>query len=46
MQGIDWNGLPVIVDMLGIKDIEMLIYQLIVIREHFNVEKTHNRDSL
>jgi hypothetical protein len=30
--GIDYNGLPVVAEMLGIDDIELLIRQLVLIR--------------
>lgn len=31
---IDWNALPVIVEMLGISDVDLLIHQLIALRDH------------
>ena len=31
---IDWQGLPVICELLGITDVEMLLYELMVIRNH------------
>lgn len=33
MGGIDWEAMPVVVELLGIDDIELLIEQLIQIRE-------------
>lgn len=33
MGGLDWNALPVVVEMLGIGDVEMLIAQLCVMRD-------------
>jgi hypothetical protein len=30
---IDWTGLPVVCEILGIEDIELLIKQLILIRD-------------
>lgn len=39
MGGIDWQALPIIVDMLGIQDPETLIYQLVTLREHFSQKK-------
>lgn len=34
MGGIDWAGLPVVVEMLGIVDVGLLVEQLVLIREH------------
>lgn len=31
---IDWAGLPVVVEILGVKDPELLVLDLITIREH------------
>jgi len=31
--GLDWAGLPIVVDILGIRDVEMLIVQLNTIRD-------------
>ena len=31
---IDWNGLPVICEMYGVKDVEILIIQLTTIRDN------------
>jgi hypothetical protein len=31
--GLDWSGLPLVAEVLGIEDIEMLVAQLVVIRE-------------
>jgi hypothetical protein len=39
MQGIDWQALPVIVEMLGIEDVDLYIRQLLTIRnfhDHLN----------
>lgn len=33
---IDWAALPVIVEMLGVHDVDLLIRQLIVMRDHLN----------
>lgn len=32
--GIDWAGLPVVVELLGVEDIEDLLHRLEVIRMH------------
>lgn len=31
---IDWAGLPLVADLLGIEDLETLIVQLSLIRDH------------
>lgn len=31
---IDWAGLPLVADLLGVDDLEMLITQLLTIRDH------------
>jgi hypothetical protein len=31
--GMDWAGIPVVAELLGIDDIELLIRQLILIRD-------------
>lgn len=31
--GLDWAGLPIVVDILGIRDVETLIVQLNTIRD-------------
>ncbi|MGZ8916224.1 MAG: hypothetical protein ACXW1Z_24345 [Methylobacter sp.] len=30
---IDWTGLPVVVEILGIDDVELLVKQLLLIRQ-------------
>ena len=32
--GLDWNGLERVAGFLGIEDIELLVVQLITIRDH------------
>jgi hypothetical protein len=34
MGGLDWSGLPVVVEVLGISDVERLVRQLKVIKNH------------
>jgi len=34
MGGIDWAGLPMVVALLGIVDVERLMQQLLVIKNH------------
>lgn len=38
MRGLDWQALPVVVDLLGIADIDLLVAQLLVLRD--NLERT------
>jgi len=33
MGGLNWQALPVVVELLGIDDIELLVEQLIIIRD-------------
>lgn len=40
MGGLEWQALPVVVDMLGINDPEMLIMQLVALREHMRNKET------
>lgn len=35
---IDWAGLPIVCDLLGIADPERLIYHLAAIRQHQKME--------
>lgn len=32
--GVEWQGIPVVAEMLGIEDVEKLVHQLIAIRDH------------
>ncbi len=34
MGGLDWNALPVILDIFGIEDVETYVRQLTAIRDH------------
>jgi hypothetical protein len=34
MGGLDWAALPIVVEMLGITDVDTLIVQLAAVREH------------
>jgi hypothetical protein len=34
MGGLDWAALPIVVEMLGITDVDILITQLVAMREH------------
>ncbi len=36
MGGIDWSALPIVVDLLGIADPDILIHQLVTIRDFQN----------
>lgn len=33
MAGLDWSALPLVVEMLGVEDVERLIRNLVTIRE-------------
>ena len=33
-RALDWQALPVIVELLGVEDVEMLAQELIAIRSH------------
>lgn len=44
MGGLDWAALPVICDLLGVSDPEMLIRQLLVIRERLNPSEANEGD--
>ncbi len=32
--GLDWNGMPVVIEHLGIKDVEGLLHRLVTIKTH------------
>lgn len=36
MGGLDWSALPVVVEMLGVRDVEGLVAELTAIREFKN----------
>ena len=36
MGGIDWNALPILIDVYGIEDVDTFIDELIAIRDHFD----------
>ena len=38
MGGLDWAALPIVVDLLGIAEPDILIHQLVALREHQNSE--------
>lgn len=38
MGGLDWQALPVVSEMLGFKDVDILIAQLSAIRNHLKQE--------
>ena len=42
MGGMDWAALPVVIDLLGVSDPEMLIRNLLIIRDR---QGTHNGES-
>lgn len=34
MGGIDWSGLPLVCALLGVRDVELLVERLLVIKTH------------
>ena len=34
MGGLDWTALPIVVDLLGVEDVETLVVQLTTLRDH------------
>ena len=34
MGGIDWSGLPLAVEMLGVSEVEALVHRLVIIKSH------------
>lgn len=36
MGGLEWGGLDVVVEMLGVTDVERLVRQLVIIRDQRN----------
>jgi hypothetical protein len=34
MGGLDWAGLPVVAELLGVVDVEALIHRIQIIRQH------------
>lgn len=40
MGGIDWAGLPIVCEMLGVSDPELLIFHLVAIRDHQNATRS------
>lgn len=34
MGGLDWSGLPFVVEHLGIQDVDLFVHRLYVIRAH------------
>lgn len=41
MGGIDWAALPIVMDILGIEDVEKFINQLTAIRDYQSESDTH-----
>lgn len=33
MAGLDWNALPVVCELIGVDDVEALLWQLLLIRD-------------
>ncbi len=40
MGGIDWAGLPIVCELLGVSDPEQLITHLVAIRDHQNANRS------
>lgn len=40
MGGLDWAALDVVCDVLGVRDVELLLHQLAAIRDHLNRART------
>ena len=38
MGGLDWNALEVVAEMLGVRDIDRLVRDLVTMRDHFKAE--------
>lgn len=38
MGGLDWSALPVVTEMLGVTDVDLLVRQLVTIREFYKAE--------
>jgi len=36
MEGIDWQAIPIVTELFGIKDVESFITQLLTIRKYQN----------
>jgi hypothetical protein len=36
--GMEWSAIPIVADVLGIRDVERLIHQLVAIRDRQNRE--------
>ena len=34
MGGLDWSALPVVVELIGVDDVDLLIHQLVALRDH------------
>jgi len=32
--GMEWEAIPIVADILGVRDVERLIYQMTIIRDH------------
>lgn len=44
MGGFDVHGLPMVAAMLGVKDVEMLLHRLVVIKHHRTNTKQQDGD--
>ncbi len=35
---MEWEAIPIVADILGVRDVERLIYQMTIIRDHQRTE--------
>jgi len=33
---MEWEAIPIVADILGVRDVERLIYQMTIIRDHMS----------
>lgn len=36
MGGLDWTALPIVAELLGVEDLDLLVSQLVAIRDELN----------
>lgn len=46
MRGLDWSGLPVVAEIIGVEDVERFILALIEIREHEIQKREEMKDAI
>lgn len=40
MGGLDWQALPLVAELIGVEDIEQLVADLVVIRDHVSAQES------